>query len=145
MQFHLKLIKNDRQRWIIHFWYGKNFFCQFGLESIIWNVFNIPIWFLEVSGSIWVIYSSFCRPYPKKADFGENWKFKFFQIFTFKMALMGSHDKNYKFFMIFGPLAWLVRLREAFNRLCYDFQGGGYLGGIDKLNFWFLAKIHKII
>ena len=51
------------------------------------------------------------------------------------MALIGSHDKNYKFFMIFGPLAWLVRLREAFNRLCYDFQGGVYLGGIDKLNF----------
>ena len=61
------------------------------------------------------------------------------------MALMGSHDKIYKFFMIFGPLAWLVRLREAFNRLCYDFQGGGYLGGIDKLNFQILAKIHKII
>ena len=58
------------------------------------------------------------------------------------MALMGSHDKNYKFFMIFGPLAWLVRLREAFSGLCYDFQGGGYLGGIDKMNFWFLAKIH---
>ena len=51
------------------------------------------------------------------------------------MALMGSNDKSYKFFMIFGPLACLVRLREAFNRLCYDFQGGGYLGGIDKLNF----------
>ena len=51
------------------------------------------------------------------------------------MALMNSHGKNYKFFMIFGPLAGLVILREAFNRLCYDFQGGGYLGGIDKFNF----------
>ena len=61
------------------------------------------------------------------------------------MALTGSHGKNNKFFLIFGPLARLVSLWEAFIRLCYDFQGGGYLGGIDKMNFWFLAKIHKFI
>ena len=84
----------------------------------------------------------FVDPIQKKADFCESWKFKFFQIFIFKMALMGSHGKNNKFFMIFGPLPWLVSLWEAFVSLRYDFQGDGYLGGIEKMNFWFLAKIH---
>ena len=61
------------------------------------------------------------------------------------MALMGSHGKNNNFFVIFGPLAWLVGLTEAFISLCYDFQGGVYPSGIAKLNFWFLAKIHNFI
>ena len=89
-----KILRTSLQRWIIQFWYWKLLSCQFGLESLISNVFNIPIWFLEVSGSIWVISSSFCWPYPKISRFWWKLKIQIFSNFYFQNGFNGFPWQN---------------------------------------------------
>ena len=57
------------------------------------------------------------------------------------MVWMTSHGQNNRIFGVFDPLAWAFTLKESIFGLCYDFQGGAYLTGIEQVKFIFLAKI----
>ena len=41
---------------------------------------------------------------------------------------------------VLGPLDWTFSEWESVFGLCYDFQGGAYLTGIEQVKFIFLAK-----
>ena len=80
-----------------------------------------------------MIWSHFCRAYPKLGCFREKLKNPILQNWGLEMGLMAWPGENNNSSPVLGPLNQMFIIEKCIFRICFDFSSGANLSGCARV------------